>query len=87
MELNFAESEAVKRLERNVQEARENLAESLDDGRIAARRLLRRGRHAVEDCIDRTSLDVRRHPVSFLAFAFAAGAAVGLLFPRIVKRK
>lgn len=62
------------------------VSEKLEDGKIAAERLLKRGRYAVEDCMSETAHEIKHHPVSSLAIAFVAGAALGFLVPRSVKK-
>jgi ElaB/YqjD/DUF883 family membrane-anchored ribosome-binding protein len=75
-----------KRIEEAVNDAQAAVSATLDDGRIAAERLLKRGRYAVEDGIGETAHMIKRHPVSSFAIAFAAGAALGLLAPRFGKK-
>jgi ElaB/YqjD/DUF883 family membrane-anchored ribosome-binding protein len=45
-----------------------------------ARRAVARGRRAAEDCLDETTLRVRRHPWSSMALGLGAGALAGCLF-------
>jgi ElaB/YqjD/DUF883 family membrane-anchored ribosome-binding protein len=78
--------EVVKRIEKGVNDAKAAVAEKLEDGKIAAKRLLKRGRYGVEDCIEKTSHDIKRHPFGFVGIAFAAGAALGFLVPRATKK-
>jgi ElaB/YqjD/DUF883 family membrane-anchored ribosome-binding protein len=58
----------------------------IEDGRIAAERLLKRSRYAVEDGVDTAVHQVKRNPVSSVLVAFAAGAIVGLLVPHLGRR-
>ncbi len=78
--------EAAKRIEKGVNDAKAAVSEKMDDAKIAAERLLKRGRYAVEDGIGETAHMIKCHPVSSLAIAFAAGAALGLLVPRFAKK-
>jgi ElaB/YqjD/DUF883 family membrane-anchored ribosome-binding protein len=71
-----------KRIEKGVRNAKDAVSETLEDGKIAAERLLKRSRYAVEDGIDETARTVKRNPFSSLAIAFAAGAAFALLTVR-----
>jgi len=71
--------EAVKRIEKGVSDAKAAVFETLDDGKFAAERLLKRGRYALEDGVEETAHQIKRHPFGSLAIAFAAGAALGLL--------
>ena len=58
----------------------------IEDGRIAAERMLRRSRNAVEDGVDTAVHQVKRNPVSSVLLAFAAGARVGLVAPHLGRR-
>jgi len=78
--------EAVRRVEKSVNAAKDAVSAKLDDGRIAAGRLVKRGRFAVEDGIEETAQTVKRHPLSSIAIAFATGAALGFLAPRFSKK-
>lgn len=61
------------------------MTQKLEDGKMAAQRMVRKGQHMIEDCMAETAHEVKRHPMEALAIAFAAGALVGLLIPRIRK--
>ncbi|MGD1093959.1 MAG: hypothetical protein ABSB35_18480 [Bryobacteraceae bacterium] len=78
--------EVSKRIEKGMNDVKAAVSEKLEDGKIAAERLLKRGRYAVEDCMTETEHQIKHHPVSSIAIAFAAGAALGLLVPRPVKK-
>jgi len=78
--------EAAQRIERGVNDAKAAVAEKLDDGVVAARRLLKRSRHAVENRLEEAEHTIKRHPFRSLAMGFAAGAVLGLLLPRPGRR-
>jgi ElaB/YqjD/DUF883 family membrane-anchored ribosome-binding protein len=78
--------EAAQRIERGVNDAKAAVAEKLDDGVVAARRLLKRSRHTVEDKLDETARAIKQHPFRSLAIGFTAGAVFGLLLPRPGRR-
>jgi len=78
--------EVAKRIEKGMNDVKAAVSEKLEDGKIAAERLLKRGRYAVEDCISETAHEIKHHPVSSIAIALAAGAALGLPVPRPVKK-
>jgi ElaB/YqjD/DUF883 family membrane-anchored ribosome-binding protein len=78
--------EVAKQIEKGVNDAKAAVAEKLEDGKVAAERLLKRGRYAVEDCMTETAHTIKRHPVTSIAIAFAAGAALGLLVPRPTRK-
>ena len=69
-----------------MQDAKEAISEKLEDGRIAAERLLKRSRYAVEDGLEEAAHSIKQHPFSTLAIGFAAGAALGFLVPRLGKK-
>jgi ElaB/YqjD/DUF883 family membrane-anchored ribosome-binding protein len=69
-----------------VQDAKEAIFEKLEDSRIAAERLLKRSRYAVEDGLEVAAHTIKQHPFRTLAIGFAAGAALGFLVPRLGKK-
>ena len=73
--------EAAKRVEKSLND----FSEKLEDGRIAAERLLKRSRYAVEDRLEDTARQIKRNPLGSLAIAFAAGAAFAFLAPHLGK--
>ena len=75
--------EAGKRVEKTMNDAKATVSEKLEDRKIATGRLFKRGRHAVEDGIEEAAHNIKRHPFSSFALAFAAGAALGFLVPRV----
>jgi len=79
--------EVAKRLEKGVSDAKAVVSEKLEDGKIAAERLLKQGQYALEDSARETTRTIKRHPFGSLAVAFAAGAALGLLVPRATNKK
>jgi len=85
MKIDLEEPKAEK-IEKGVNGLKAAVSETLEDGKMAAERLLKRGRYAVEDCMAETAHSIKHHPVSSLAIAFAAGAALGFLVPRAIKK-
>jgi ElaB/YqjD/DUF883 family membrane-anchored ribosome-binding protein len=65
---------------------KEAASETLADCKIVAERLLKHGRYAVEDGIEEAVHQIKRNPVRSLAIAFAAGAVLGFLAPRLGRR-
>ena len=53
--------------------------ESIEEDVRQARRSIVAGRHAAEDFVAEGALQVRRHPLSAIAVAGAAGALVGCM--------
>lgn len=53
---------------------------------MAAERLIKRGRYAVEDYSSETAHKIKQYPFRSVAIVFAAGAALGLLVPRCFRK-
>ena len=79
-------NQSAKWLENNVRESLDTVAERLEDSRIAARRLLKRGRYAVENGVEDTAQNIRRNPFGSLTLASSAGVAVGFVVSRVCKK-
>jgi ElaB/YqjD/DUF883 family membrane-anchored ribosome-binding protein len=82
--------EMTDRMEKVVNSAKAAASETLEDGRVAAGRLWKRGQdaaqNAVEDGVTQTLRQVRRNPGRSIAIAFAAGAVFAMLAPKLVKK-
>lgn len=78
--------EMAQRFEKGVQDVKAAVTAKYEDGKFAAERLLKRGRFAVEDGVEEAAHAVKRNPFGALAVAFTAGAVLGFLVPRAVKR-
>ena len=75
-----------KQIEKDINDVKAAVAAKLDDRKSAAVRLLKRGRHTVEDGISEAAHTIKHHPFGFVAIAFAAGAAFGFLAPRYARK-
>jgi hypothetical protein len=53
----------------------------------SAKRALRRGRFAAEDCVDEFALAVRKHPVKSAGLIFGAAFGVGVVAGWLAKRR
>lgn len=62
-----------------AERTKEQLADVVDDQMRAARRALRKGRHAAEDLADEVRLEARRNPIQTVSAALGIGAIVGIL--------
>jgi ElaB/YqjD/DUF883 family membrane-anchored ribosome-binding protein len=62
------------------------VSEAVEDGVTAARRAAKKGYYAAEDFMDETAYRVKRNPFGAVAIAFGAGALVGLLLSRLLKK-
>ncbi len=78
--------EVAKQIEKGVKDVKAIVSTKIEDGKIATGRFLKRSRYAVEDGISETTHNIKNHPFSYLAIAFAAGAALGLLAPRPARK-
>ena len=78
--------EAAERMEKRAQKAKAAFLDKVEDSKIAAERLVKRGRYTLEDGFDEAIHNVKREPVKFLAVAFAAGAFLGFVMPRFGRR-
>ena len=78
--------EAAKRIEKGVNHMKAAVSAKMEDGKFVAERLLKRGRRAVEDGVDDAAHHIKHNPFGSLAIAFAAGAALGFLVPRLNRR-
>jgi ElaB/YqjD/DUF883 family membrane-anchored ribosome-binding protein len=80
----------MDRMDKVVDNAKAAVEETIEDSKIAAERLLKRGREAVvctvEDGMQQAVRQVKRNPGRSLAVAFAVGAVVGMLAPKLTKR-
>ena len=68
-------------LEKTLNGISEAVTTKLDEGKRAAERLAKRGRYALEDCIEDTVRTVKRKPMQSLAIVFATGLFLGFLAP------
>jgi ElaB/YqjD/DUF883 family membrane-anchored ribosome-binding protein len=71
--------EKVQLLAKSVDRAKAAVSDTIEDGKMAAERLLKRGRYAVEDTVEQRVHDIRRKPVKAVAVAFGSGMVVGFL--------
>jgi len=71
--------ENVHRLGKSADKAKTAVADTIEDGKMAAERLLKRGRFVVEDNVAESVHRIRRNPVISVALAFTAGLISGFL--------
>jgi ElaB/YqjD/DUF883 family membrane-anchored ribosome-binding protein len=72
---------------RKASRAASAVADALEDGGGAARRVAKQGSHAATELIDDTRRRVQRHPLETVAATFAAGIAAGTAISWILRRK
>ncbi len=73
-------------VEKRLGEAGAALCEGIETGKKSAGRALKRGRLAVEDGAAKAQRQIRRHPAGSIAISFVAGAVLGFLAPRLIRR-
>ena len=78
--------EAAMRVEKAFHDAKETVSTRLEDARMQAERLGKRGRYAVEDGILEATHRIQRHPFNSVAIAFAAGSFCGFLGWHLIRR-
>lgn len=69
----------AKRLEKDLKESSAAVLARLEDGAVAAQRLLKRSRYAATDCVDDTAHQIKSYPFRSITVALAAGVALGFL--------
>jgi ElaB/YqjD/DUF883 family membrane-anchored ribosome-binding protein len=79
--------EAVMKVEKAFHDAKATASARLEDARMRAERLGKRGRYAVEDGIIEATHRIQRHPFHAVAIAFAAGSFCGFLAPHLIGKK
>ena len=52
---------------------------AVEDAKVGAKRLAKRGRHAAEDLIDETQYRIKRDPLRSVAITLAVGLGVGAI--------
>jgi len=73
------EAEIARRIERGINMAKASISENIEDSKLAAERLVKHGRYAVEDGVSELAHRVKKHPLGFFGIAFVAGTILGLL--------
>lgn len=72
---------------RKASRATAAVADAIEDGVGAARRVARQSGDAVEEFIDDTTKRLQRHPVETVVTTFAIGVAAGILIGWMAKRR
>jgi hypothetical protein len=79
-------NEALKRMEKGLNESQAALSETLEEGKISAERILRRGRHVADTYLDDAMHQIKHNPQAAIALAFGVGAVAGVLFGLLAPR-
>jgi hypothetical protein len=63
------------------------VADAVEDGIGAAKRVVKQGGDAAEEFFDDTTKRLQRHPIETLVASFAAGVALGVVIGWVTKRR
>jgi len=72
---------------RKASRAASAVADALEDGVGAARRVAKLGGDAAEEFLDDTTKRLQRHPVETIVTTFAVGIAAGVFIGWMIKRR
>ena len=72
---------------RKASRAASVLADAIEDGGGAARRVTKQGSHAATELIDDTRRRVQRHPLETVAATFAAGIGAGAVIGWMMRHR
>ncbi len=72
---------------RKASRAASAVADALEDGVGAARRVAKQSGDAAEEFLDDTTKRLQRHPVETIVTTFAVGIAAGVLIGWMIKRR
>ncbi|MEQ1948030.1 MAG: hypothetical protein ABL995_12625 [Bryobacteraceae bacterium] len=78
--------EMGRKFDRGLKEAKAAVEDKFEDGKREAQRFVKRSRFAMEDKVLDSAYRMKKNPGTTLAAAFAAGAMLGFLIPRLGKR-
>ncbi len=80
-------SAQIAEASRKASRAATAVADALEGGMGAARRVAKQSGDAAEEFIDDTTKRLQRHPVETVVTAFAVGVGVGVLVHAVLKRR
>jgi ElaB/YqjD/DUF883 family membrane-anchored ribosome-binding protein len=72
---------------RKASRAASVVADALEDGCVAARRVAKQGNEAAAELFAKTRKRVQRHPIETVAAVFAAGIVAGSAIRWLMKRR
>ena len=78
--------ERIQLLTKSVDRAKAAVSDTIEDGKMAAERLLKRGRYAVQDTVEQRVHDIRCKPLKAVALAFTSGLGIGILVSCLLKK-
>lgn len=62
------------------------VSEAIEDGKVAARRAVKRGYNRAEDLIDEATYRVKRSPLQSVALGFCGGFLLGAVLIRLLRK-
>jgi ElaB/YqjD/DUF883 family membrane-anchored ribosome-binding protein len=63
------------------------VADAIEDGLVAARRVVRQGGDAAEEFFNDTTKRLQRHPIETVITSLAVGMTVGIVIGWMIKRR
>ncbi|MGO9518996.1 MAG: hypothetical protein ACLPND_18345 [Candidatus Korobacteraceae bacterium] len=79
--------EQIAETARKASLAASAVADALEDGVGAARRVAKQGGDAAEELLDDTTKRLQRHPIETVVVTFAIGVAAGIAIGWMMKRR
>ncbi|MGA3055876.1 MAG: hypothetical protein ABSD63_16850 [Candidatus Korobacteraceae bacterium] len=79
--------EQIAETVRKASRATSAVADAIEDGLGAARRVAKQGGDAAEELFDDTTKRLQRHPIETIVVTFAVGVAAGVAIGWMMKRR
>jgi ElaB/YqjD/DUF883 family membrane-anchored ribosome-binding protein len=77
-------AEKVARAGYEVERLKARASHAVEDGTVAAKRMIKRGRYAAEDLREETAHRIKRDPFRAVLVTFGVGVGVGIAFGSLV---
>jgi len=79
--------EQIAETVRKASRATSAVADAIEDGLGAARRVAKQGGDAAEELFDDTTKRLQRHPIETIVVTFGVGVAAGIAIGWVMKRR
>ena len=79
--------EQIAETARKASRATSAVADAIEDGLGAARRVAKQGGDAAEELLDDTTKRLQRHPIETIVVTFAVGVTAGIAIGWMMKRR